>query len=798
MTRRDSGLMAMCCLLVSVSAQAAQEPQTLAPGTPVEREIAGGQTHTYQLTLAAGQYLHVVVDQRGIDVVVGLFGPDGKQIIEVDSPNGTQGPEPVFLVTEAAGSYRLEVRSLEKEAKPGRYEVKIAELRPALPLDRNRIAAQKSYAEGKLLYAQGDALSLHKAIEKFQESLPHWRAVGDHQSEAGTLNYIGGAYNSLRERQKALEFYTQSLLLRRVVSDRDGEAQALNSIGWTYYSLSDHQKALEYYTQALPLWRAVGDRNGEAHTLENIGAAYGSLRENLKALEYCTQALPLWRAMGARGGEASTLTYMGVAYRWLGESQMALESYTQSLALWRAVGARGGEAITLTNISTVYDSLGEPQKALDFLNQALSLHRVTGNRPGEATTLNNIGAAYRSLGEHQKAIEFYTQALMLRRAVGDRRGEAITLNNMGLVYSLLGEKQKAQELLNQALMLSQAEGDQAIAAVTLSNIGELYISLGEHQRASELLDQALLLFRLVNDLRGEASALTKRAIVDRNLGKLSEARTKIEAALSITESLRTKVDSQELRSSFFASVQDRYDFYIDLLMRLHQEHPAEGNDAAALQASERARARSLLELLSESRVDIRQGVDPELLTREHALQQQLNAREANRTVLLSGKHTEIQAATAAKEMTELTSRYQEVEAQIRATSPRYAALTQPQPRSVSEIQQQVLDQDTMLLEYALGPEHSYLWAVTPNSVTSYQLPPRAEIEVVVRRVVEFLTARQPRPGETEVQHQARIREADANYPAQSSALSHILLDPVAGQLRGVKRLEIESKVVEIV
>src|SRR5262249_46100465 len=125
------------------------EAKPLTLGVPIERELAGGETHAYQVTLSVGQYLHAVVDQRGIDVVVKVFGPDGKQIIEVDGPNGSQGPEPVFLVTEVAGSYRLEVASLEKGAQPGRYEIRIEELRAATPQDLSRIAAQKAYAEGE-------------------------------------------------------------------------------------------------------------------------------------------------------------------------------------------------------------------------------------------------------------------------------------------------------------------------------------------------------------------------------------------------------------------------------------------------------------------------------------------------------------------------------------------------------------------------------------------------------------------------------------------------------------------------
>lgn len=264
-----------------------QESQALEPGKPIERELAGGQAHSYQITLAVGQYLHVVVEQRGIDVVVVAFGPDGKQLVEVDSPNGTQGPEPVYLVTESGGNYRLSVQSPEKNAKPGRYEVKIEELRAATPQDRSRLAARKAFDDGERLRAQGTAQSRRQAIEKYQEALPHWRAIEARAEEARTLNSIGSVYNSMGELQKALDYYNQALPLRRAAADRYGEAVTLNNIGLAYDSLGQKQKALDHYNQALPLFRALGDSaKEEAQTLHNIGAVYYSMGERQKALDY--------------------------------------------------------------------------------------------------------------------------------------------------------------------------------------------------------------------------------------------------------------------------------------------------------------------------------------------------------------------------------------------------------------------------------------------------------------------------------------------------------------------------------
>src|SRR6185369_15353195 len=109
-----------------------------------------------------------------------------------------------------------------------------------------------------------------------------------------------------------------------------------------------------------------------------------------------------------------------------------------------------------------------------------------------------------------------------------------------------------------------------------------------------------------------------------------------------------------------------------------------------------------------------------------------------------------------KEINALVTDYEQVEAQIRQTSPRYAALTRPVPLTLREIQTTVLDDETLLLEYALGEEKSYLWAVTPTAIKSFELPKRAEIEPALRRVYELLIAHnQVLPKETPEQRRRR-------------------------------------------
>ncbi|HEY9707245.1 MAG TPA: tetratricopeptide repeat protein [Oculatellaceae cyanobacterium] len=622
-------------------------------------------------------------------------------------------------------------------ATPARMRVSIAQKPAATSQDATRAAAERAFQEGKQLYKQGKADSLRKAIAKYQEALPLYRAVGDKAREALTLNNIGLVYDDLGETQQALDYYNQSLPLARAVSDKATEAVILSNIGAVYDALGEKQKALDYYNQSLPLFRGIDNKAGEARTLNNIGLVYSALGEKQKALDY----------------------------------------YNQSLLLKRTLDNKVTEAVTLNNIGRVYDDLGEKQKALDYYNQSLPLFRAVDNKSGESVTLNNIGGVYDKLGEKQKALDYYNQSLPLARAVSDRAGQASTLNNIGKVYSDLGQKQTALEYYNQSLPLARASGDKAREAATFNNIGKVYNDLGEKQKALEYYNQSLPLRRTVGDKAGEALTLYNIASLERDRGNLNEALTQIEAVINIIENLRTKIDSQQLRASYFASVQDYYEFYIDLLMQLHKTHPDKGYDALALTMSERARARNLLEILTEANADIRRGVDFKLAQQERTLQQQLNAKEFRKYQLLNsqrGKQETQELNNINKDIEPLLSQLDDVRSQIRKKNPSYAAITQPGAFTLNlqQIQQQVLDDNTLLLEYSLGKQRSYLWAVTKTSITSYELPKGADIEVAAKAFYEKL-------------------KSEAGSLDEGMKLSQMLLAPVASQL-GHKRLLIVS------
>jgi len=683
-----------------VSAQVAPGPTTLVPGQSVEREIAGGESHTYQISLTAGQFVRVVLEQKAIDVALALAAPDGKQVAEVNLT--AAGGLESLSVEAAGGDYRLTLRAAGSATLAGSYRVRLEVKAAATAQDRQRISAEALMLEANELRRQGGKQA-EQAIDKLQQALSVWRELGDPYWVAWSLSSIGVAYYRLSRYEKAIEYTEQALALHREVKSRAGEGQALNNLGLDYDNLGRHEQAIGYYEQATAIYREVKDRAGEGRAFNNRGNAYAGLGRHEKALEYYEQATALFREVKDRAGEGVALNNLGISHKNLGRYEKAIEYYEQALAISREVKDRTSEGRALNNLGIAYEKLGRYEKAIGYYEQALAIHREVKNRTSEGRALDNLGIAYEKLGRYEKAIGYSEQALAIRREVKDRAGGAYSLNSL--------------------------------------------------------------------------------ARAERSQGNLLAARTYIEESLKLAESLRSDLLSPESRASLLASVQSSYQLYTDVLMRQHQAEPTKGFDALAVETSERQRARSLLDLLSEARSDLRQGVDATLIERERTLAKQLNDKAQTRA------STPEQAAALKREVSQLETDLERAQVAIRNANPRYAALVQPQPLKLTEIQQQ-LDADTLLLEYALGEERSYLWAITRDSLTSYELPKEEQIKQSALQVYELLTARSTnRRDESAGQRRERIAQAEAKLPAAAQSLSQTLLAPVAARL-GNQRLVI--------
>ena len=817
-------------------AQSQTGSSVLEPDTKRTFELPPGRSEDHYAFLMAGQYARFSIAQHTVNVAVAVFDPVGKQQFTLDDrPIGEA--EDVELIAATSGRYRLRVTASEAHAPVGRYEITLAVVRAEGHQHRSRIAAARQVALASAANRRATREGMVQAIRYFEAARLHWHAAEDPAAEARTLYAIAFIYIELGDREKALSNATEALPLARSARDDQLLGRVLDCIGEVHNNFSDKKAAIEYYMEALPLLRAAGDRAGEARTLSNLGVAYSGTGEKRKALELFEEAMRILRPLQDRETLATVASNMGVTYDNLGDYQLSLENHQYALALRREMGDRPDEALTQNNIGSAYSGLAEYQKALDAYLAALDVNRSNDSRWNMAVNLNNIGWVYAMLGDRRHALSSYQKSLELSRAIQDRRRIAVALNNIANIYAELADHQKAIELHTQALALRRETNDPDGEATSLTNLGEAYAKLGQTDQARNDFERALAILRIstnryklvralrglgalsrsagdfergrvclnealnvsreIRDQNGEASVLAELAKLDYDHGDLTAAHRLAEQSLSSFESLRLRVVSPNLRASLVASAREIHEVNLKILERLHVEQPAGGFDAAAFHAAEQGRARSLLDVLGELSVEIRRGVDTTLLGRERELQRLIADRADRQTQLLNRQHSAVESATTVRELDRLAADLDQVQSQIRETSPQYVALTRPATLNLQEIQSKVLDEDTVLLEYELGSERSFLWAVTPSSIASFELPPRAEIESAARSVYELLTARNHSiRNETPAARAARVRQSDQFYYEAATRLSDLLLRPAAAHIAGKRLLIVAEGILQ--
>lgn len=318
-------------------------------------------------------------------------------------------------------------------------------------------------------------------------------------------------------------------------------------------------------------------------------------------------------------------------------------------------------------------------------------------------------------------------------------------------------------------------------------MGQALFLSGKRDEALESYRRAVTIWRKVEDQLGLASSLEGISLVQHQAGNLAESLKLTNEAISIVESLRTKVTNHQLRTSYFATKQNYYEHLIDIQMDLYQKTHSSDSLAGAIEASERSRARSLMDTLTEGRIDFARDSNVELLHHRSEVQRKIQAKSAALTQMLQGSPNTEQLQLLRQDLARLIAEDTQVWDKIKASNPKYAALVQPAPLTAAQIQQ-LLDDGTLLLQYALGEKRSYVWAVTSNSLDGFELAKSSEIEAAAQRMTEALTVRnRDVKNEVPADKQLRIKTAETQYAEASVQLSKMVLDPVASLL-GQKRL----------
>ncbi|MFN0086938.1 MAG: CHAT domain-containing protein [Blastocatellia bacterium] len=719
----------------------------------------------------------------GIDVVVDLVDPAGKKLAMIDSLSGPGGKETAFIDARQPGAYLIEISVTGATPLPGKYRIEITESRALRPEDRFLISGQEAYSLGVNQIFANAAVTKLEVFRLLQSALMNWEAAGEPELALHVIPLIGLTQENLGELAAAEATHEMGVRKARSLGNTIWEAVSLKGIADVKYKDGQLLKAVEIYRQYLEIIKSTRDRKSEANVLIRIGKIYEYLGNSQTALDVYKEALPVAREFKILRVEAATLSKMGELYFGIGEYQEALKHFNSSLPISQAMIDRAAEAMTLNALGNVYTALDETQKAMDYFQRAYDQAQSTPDKTFIVQTLNNIGKLELKLGQYQPAEEHLLQALQICRERKIRLEEASILSNLGQLYSAHSEE-RAFEWYEEALSISQKIGDLQREMTSLNQIGGYYRKQGRRDLALEHFEKALAIGRKIGDRWNEAQTLYQIATMSSEAGDFLEAQRRIAGAINIIEKLRTNFGSREMRASYFGTVQNIYKLQIDSLMQMSREQ-GDSHMMEAFNASEMARARSMLDVISDARVAAGAGLSAEVLQRRKFVQNELLTKNV-RLIELQSRSTDTRTISLlSSEITTLENELHAIEASIYESNPAYKALEQHRPLKLGEIQKEIIGENTLLLEYSLGERQSYLWVVSRNSLKAYPLPPRREIEEDAQKLHMLISTR---PSLNPAQRKAAFDV----YARLAATLSRKLLGPIAGELRN-QRLMVVSE-----
>lgn len=551
-------------------------------------------------------------------------------------------------------------------------------------------------------------------------------------------------------RFSALRRYTINLLEKRMPQAGDAErirAEKLMTDGETLRSTGKAAEALAQFTAAYQLW---------AHPLRDAYEQYVALYAQ------------------------------GLCQQSLGDYQAAADAFQQSLQVLPPQHSTHWEAVSRTGRGWAFFCWGEYLQALENYEIAAQ-HRLANDWRGQGITALGLGLTHAKLGHQREALQFAHKSLDFRKRMNDEKLLAIAYSELGNLQLEYGQHKRALASYRASLSLLARVGDRQLRANALSGLGELYRLNKNYRAARRVQQETLLIAQAFGDRVGQARTLYRLGKIEREQGQLAVADDDLTRSVKIINELLEQGDDPWSQALYFRSIREVYEYFAALLMERHAREPKAGFGVRALQVSEKLHAWELSELLTDAGCDLQPSlarkhveINKALVQQRVDFRRQIHAHTNQIRNLLDPQFDTAcsvaatqpeeerrkQLAHLMQERKDLLREYRGVLQRIRVKDPEYAAWY-PTGHEETEIKR-LLDADTLLLEYAVLPQQTLLWAITVNRIHSFVLPASS---VAIRDAAAALTPlTNQESGNTRTFEQAAARLSGLLFPAQVAKL----------------------------
>ena len=753
----------------------------LVPGATAEARIEGGTQHFLTLDLDAGTYLEIRVDQPDEALELLLFEPGVDPEGDKDVAYGSsvrllrsEGQE-LWQVATESGRHHLRVDARESSVE---YRLEVIAVRRATEIDRSRHEGLEIWAQAEEMVEHG---RLEDALERYREAETLFDLGAFDLGVGSALRWEGWLLSSLNQAERAREVYRAAVERGRLAGDLQGEIRSWLSLAALDRNDGDLEEAENHLATARARAAQEENRAAEALVLDHLCRLRRNQGAWQKATQSCLESLRTLEALGREVEAAGPLIGLGQLAGDHGDTEAAKRYYTRALEILERHAESDMAAVIHSDLGILLKTEGHYLEAIRSFQAALDLYERTGATTKSATVLFNMGTSYLEIGEIGRTLDLYQEALERVGADGSLTERIEILGGLAWVWKEMGDLAGAQRDLDEALELSREHGsevlragifkrrgeielaldapeaalaslevaresyaaanNQWLEAALLRKIAEAHAAMGDLEAARELLAESIEVNGRIGKPAEVADSFYQLAQIERQSGHPDAAHAAILEALDVTERVRDVVGADDLQAFYSATVQPFYELYIDLLMEKHRHEPGAGHAAEALLVAERLKARTLREIIGKGEARFGGDVPSDLLERFTALRADLEEAAIERDRLERQDEPDVSDLFEVRRKIERAfNALREVERRIREASPRYAALTDPEPMAVDRIQRSLLDSETALLEISLGEERSFLWLVTTESFSTYELPGREAIEGQARCVHLLITA----------------------------------------------------------
>ena len=581
--------------------------------------------------------------------------------------------------------------------------------------------------------------------------------VGDVRVEANAVAELAGVSEQRDELSAARAGYARALALRERIGDTRGLAADYNNLGLLAQHVGDLDESRRQFEAALALNQREGREEVAATNLVNLAGLASGRGEFARAESLYLHALSVWRAREQWADAADVRRGLGQLAMRRGNYRAARAELQGALALYDETGLTDDALAVRREIADVFAASGDLQAALLTLRRAQRIADSAVTSPGIRGSIALARADLAAqLNDRVEAQRLYAVASLLFRRAGDRDGEAEAQQGEGLLFLLADDDRRAAPLLDAALRTQTSSGNQRAAAITRIALGQISARRGDAVGARRQLVRAAGELERLGDPVAFAAALGERAELEAVAGYRAAAESLFTAALlavgervaphvtwrlhaglggvlraygatarAASEMLAGIVDIEragrslilaERRSGFLA---DKWSVYTELAL-LERDR---GHFDAAFHLSERVRARELIELLGQGRIELT-DTTPDLVAREQDLRRRIAelTRDAQRTSATGERGPEFSAigAVTREALLRAQESYADLLLEMRERAPRHAALISSVPPSWRDVARG-LESDEAFVEYLVSERTSLAFVVTRDTAVTVDL-----------------------------------------------------------------------------